>query len=69
MEHQQRSFYRAVDQGFLSLAKRESRRIKLIPPHGSISDIAEKVWKEVKELLGQPPSRLHRRRRVKVLKK
>src|SRR6266404_2048223 len=48
MENQSLKFYERVRQGYLDLAKREARRVKVIDGSQSIEVIAKQIWSLVK---------------------
>jgi dTMP kinase len=51
MESQRRSFYEAVRKGFKSLARKESRRVKVIDASQSIEKVSDEIWKHVSKIL------------------
>ena len=51
MENQALEFYDRVRQGYLDLAKRENRRVKVIDGGQTIERIAEQIWSLVKGVL------------------
>lgn len=56
MEAQRRSFYEAVRRGFRDLARRESKRVKLMDATKPIPVVAENIWTQVQSLLGKRTS-------------
>ncbi len=57
METQHRSFYKAVRHGFLQLAKREPRRVKVIDASLSLKETSEAIWARVHPLISRFPQR------------
>lgn len=51
MENQALEFYDRVRQGYLDLAKRENRRVKVIDGSQTIEGIATQIWSLVKDVL------------------
>ncbi len=51
MENQALEFYEHVRQGYLDLAKRENRRVKVIDGSQTIEGIATQIWSLVKNVL------------------
>jgi len=51
MENQSLKFYERVRQGYLDLARREARRVKVIDGSRTIEEIAKQIWSLVKSVL------------------
>ncbi len=47
MENEPDEFYRAVAEGYHRLAAHEPDRVKLVPAHGSVEEVTQRVRKEV----------------------
>ncbi len=52
LENESSAFHKRVRKGYFALAKKEPKRIKIIPVVGSIEDMHEKVMKVVVERRG-----------------
>jgi dTMP kinase len=51
MEAQKKSFYQSVQKGFRALAKKESRRVKIIDATRPIPEVSDEIWMRVEHLL------------------
>ena len=51
LENQALEFYDRVRRGYLDLAKRENRRVKVIDGSQTIEGIATQIWSLVKDVL------------------
>jgi dTMP kinase len=51
MEEAGTEFFQRVEQGFMSIAKAEPQRVKVIDATRGIAEVAEAVWSEARRLL------------------
>ncbi len=54
MESQSHEFYERVRQGYLDLAKREPKRVKVIDGSQSIETVEQRIWEVVDRVLQRP---------------
>lgn len=51
LEQEKNSFHHRVRKGYFMIAKKEPKRVKIIPANGSVQEVHQRIWKIVTETI------------------